>query len=60
MFSPSLIVNVYSGGVKYQLTSRKPLTAAASAGQRPPTAETPTTRSRKRSSTLGSPSSSRS
>ena len=39
-FSPSEIVKVYSGGVKYQLTSRNPLTAATSAGQRPPTADT--------------------
>ena len=39
MFSASLIVSVWSGGMKYQLTSRKPPTAAASAGQSPPTAD---------------------
>ena len=38
MFSPRSIVNVCSGGVKYQLTSRMPLTAERSAGQRPPSA----------------------
>ncbi len=37
MFSPSPIVKVYSGGTKYQLTSREPPIAAASAGQSPPT-----------------------
>ncbi len=46
--------------MKYQFTSRKPATAAASAGQRPPTAETPTTSRRKSSSTLGRPTWSRS
>ena len=56
MFSPSAIVNVWCGGMKNQLTSRKPPTAAASAGQSPPTAATATTRSRKRSITLGSSS----
>ena len=42
----SPMVHVCNGGVKYQLTSRKPPTAATSAGQRPPSAETATTSSR--------------
>ena len=46
--------------MKYQFTSRKPATAAASAGHSPPTAETPTTSSRKSSRTLGRPRCSRS
>ena len=54
---PRSIVNVWIGGVKYQLTSRNPTTAAERAGHTPPTAEIATTRRRKRSSTLGSPSS---
>ena len=45
-FSPSPIVKVYSGGVKYQLASRNPATAAPSAGQSPPMADTTTTTSR--------------
>ena len=52
---PRSIVNVCTGGVKYQLTSRKPTTAAVSAGQTPPTAEITTTSSRNNSSTLGNP-----
>ena len=54
-FSPCSIVNVCTGGVKYQLTSRNPTTAAVSAGQTPPTAEITTTSSRNNSRTLGSP-----
>ena len=54
-FSPSAIVNVWNGGVKYQLTRRNPATAAASAGQTPPTAEIATTRRRKSRRMLGRP-----
>ena len=61
MFSPSAIVNVWSGGVKYQLTSRKPPTAAASAGPEPADRRDARRRaSRKSSRTLGSSRSSRS
>ena len=38
-FSPSAMVQVWIGGVKYQLTARNPASAATSAGARPPTAE---------------------
>ena len=42
-FSPSAMVQVWIGGVKYQLTARNPASAATSAGARPPTAEMMTT-----------------
>ncbi len=44
--SRSLIVNVWNGGVKYQLTRRKLATAVAIAGQSPPIAATAMTTSR--------------
>ncbi len=46
MFCGSAIVNVCTGGVKNQLSSRLAVTAAATAGQKPPTTATPTTPTR--------------
>ncbi len=45
-FWPSLIVHVWIGGVRYQLTSRNAATAAMPATDAPPTAATTTTSSR--------------
>jgi hypothetical protein len=39
-------VNVCSGAVKYQLSSRQALTAASTAGQKPPMTVTATTKTR--------------
>ena len=58
--SASRMVSVWWGSMKNQLTSRKPLIAAARPGPSPPTAATMTISSRKRSITLGSSSGSRS
>ena len=45
-FFGSWMVNVCSGGVKYQLSSRLAATAASTAGQKPPMTVTATTATR--------------